>query len=263
MRIAYVEDNPTNLALVERIARMTSHAIVSYTEGEIALVKLKEEKFDLILMDVELAGAINGLEVVRRLRAHGLETPIVAVTAYAMMGDRDKCLAAGCNEYLPKPLPINDFIQLLGRYDALLKQKAAKTGPLAVPGAAAASVATAVPMAGTSEPVKPADPAPVPATPMAVTPEPAKPVDPAPAPVPATPVAVTSEPAKPVDPALVPAAPMAVTPEPAKPVVENVSKAVEPVTMPDLPAEVKPIMPPADSSSGGASAVASTGQPKP
>src|SRR5690348_12851937 len=106
MRIAYVEDNPANLALVERVAGMNRHLIVSYNEGEVAMKELIHERFDLILMDVELAGEVGGLDVVRSLRKSGLKTPIVAVTAYAMMGDRDKCLEAGCDDYLPKPLPI-------------------------------------------------------------------------------------------------------------------------------------------------------------
>ena len=123
MRIAYVEDNPTNLALVERVVSMGQHKITSYTEGEIAVQALTREKFDLILMDIELAGDISGLQVVKDLRAFGLRTPIVAVTAYAMLGDRDKCLEAGCDDYLPKPIPIMDLVQLLARYDALVAEK--------------------------------------------------------------------------------------------------------------------------------------------
>jgi CheY-like chemotaxis protein len=132
MRIAYVEDNPTNLALVERVASMNQHTIVSYTEGEIALKELKTEKFDLILMDVELAGELSGLQVVRALRVGGLRTPVVAVTAYAMMGDRDKCLEAGCNDYLPKPLPIRELIDLLARYEATIKAGDAIPVPMPV-----------------------------------------------------------------------------------------------------------------------------------
>jgi CheY-like chemotaxis protein len=97
MRIAYVEDNAINLALVQRIAMMSGHIITSFTEGEVALIELSRQTFDLILMDVELAGEMNGLQVVRALRARGLTTPIVAVTAYAMLGDREKTLEAGCN----------------------------------------------------------------------------------------------------------------------------------------------------------------------
>jgi CheY-like chemotaxis protein len=132
MRIAYVEDNPTNLALVERVASMNQHTIVSYLEGEIALRELKTEKFDLILMDVELAGELSGLQVVRALRVGGLKTPVVAVTAYAMMGDRDKCLEAGCNDYLPKPLPIRELIDMLARYDTMVKNGDAIPVPMPV-----------------------------------------------------------------------------------------------------------------------------------
>lgn len=121
MRIAYVEDNSTNLHLVQRVASMNQHVVVNYTEGEVALNELSYEKFDLILMDVELAGEMNGLQVTRALRARGLTTPIVAVTAYAMMGDREKCLEAGCNEYLPKPLPIAEFLMMLAKYDAQIQ----------------------------------------------------------------------------------------------------------------------------------------------
>src|SRR5258708_14228336 len=106
MRIAYVEDNPTNQALVERVAGMNHHVIVTYNEGEVAVKELLLEKFDLILMDVELAGELGGLAVATELRSSGLTTPIVTVTAYAMMCDRDKSLEPVCVNYLPKPLPI-------------------------------------------------------------------------------------------------------------------------------------------------------------
>ncbi len=139
MRIAYVEDNATNLSLVQRIASMNHHTVIPYSEGEVALRELSIQKVDLILMDIELAGEMNGLQVVRALRTRGLTTPIVAVTAYAMMGDRERCLEAGCNDYLPKPLPIAEFLVLLARYDDALR---ADTGP-AVPPIPAATAKTA------------------------------------------------------------------------------------------------------------------------
>lgn len=148
MRIAYVEDNAMNLALVQRIAMMSGHIITSFTEGEIALTELSRQTFDLILMDVELAGEMNGLQVVRTLRARGLTTPIIAVTAYAMLGDREKTLEAGCNEYLPKPLPISDFLALLARYE------------LQVQARQAAPMAARTPTAPLVEPVPPSPPLP-------------------------------------------------------------------------------------------------------
>lgn len=117
MRIMYVEDNQVNLALVERIARMGRHQIVSYGNGEEALKALETDKCELILMDIELEGALDGVEVVKLLRERGDNRPIIAVTAYAMVGDMERILEAGCNEYLPKPIPIAQFITLLAKYD--------------------------------------------------------------------------------------------------------------------------------------------------
>jgi CheY-like chemotaxis protein len=157
MRIAYVEDNPTNLALVERVALMGKHQIISYTEGEIAVQELLRETFDLILMDVELAGEMNGLDVVRNLRSNGLKTPIVAVTAYAMQGDLDRCIEAGCNDYLSKPLPIPALVALLARYQDMVLS--------VVPVVEAVKVETA--------PVEPARPVPA----ATASPEPVKSVE--------------------------------------------------------------------------------------
>ena len=183
MRIAYVEDNPTNLALVERVASMNRHAVVSYTEGEIALLELQKERFDLILMDVELAGDMGGLEVVRKLRATGLQTPIIAVTAYAMIGDRDKCIEAGCTDYLSKPLPIPQLIALLDRYDEITKEpvtlvtKPAALVPLASEPAPVQPPTAAQPPAATAQPSTPASTAAATLAPVPTpTPTPAPPV---------------------------------------------------------------------------------------
>jgi len=178
MRIAYVEDNPTNLALVERVASMNQHVIVSYTEGEIALEELKKEVFDLILMDVELAGDMGGLEVVRKLRAFGLQTPIIAVTAYAMIGDRDRCIEAGCTDSLSKPMPIPQLIALLNRYDEITRQPPTLiTKP--VP---AEQVLPQPPAPKQAEPVTPATPV---SAPVAAE-KPAEPVTPAATPLEST-----------------------------------------------------------------------------
>ena len=120
MKILYVEDNPANLSLLQRIARMGGHIVVSYTDGESALTQFESDKPDLVLMDVQLAGGITGLDVVRMLRARGYKTPIIAVTAYAMTGDRDRCIEAGCDTYIAKPLPVAELVELVQRYEARL-----------------------------------------------------------------------------------------------------------------------------------------------
>lgn len=117
MRIMYVEDNMVNLALVERIARMGGHTVVSYTDGEKALDALATDAAHLILMDIELDGELDGIQVVQKLRERGEKRPIVAVTAYAMTGDKERILAAGCDAYLPKPVPIADLIEIIAKYD--------------------------------------------------------------------------------------------------------------------------------------------------
>jgi CheY-like chemotaxis protein len=117
MRILYVEDNLANLLLVQRLARIGSHEIISHPDGEAALAHFQQDKPDLVLMDIQLKGALNGLEVVKMLREQGYKTPIIAVTAYAMVGDRERCLQAGCDEYLPKPLPVELLVELFERFD--------------------------------------------------------------------------------------------------------------------------------------------------
>jgi CheY-like chemotaxis protein len=117
MRILYVEDNPANIALMQRIARAGSHSLINYGDGQTALDNLEADAPDVVLMDVQLKGQLDGLEVVQRLRQRGVTLPIVAVTAYAMKGDRQRCLDAGCDEYLSKPIMVSDMMELLKRHD--------------------------------------------------------------------------------------------------------------------------------------------------
>jgi len=121
MRIMYVEDNPANISLLQRIARMGGHEVVNYTDGEVALTRFAADNPDLVLMDLQLEGRIGGLEVVRQLRTRGFKTPIVAVTAYAMVGDRERCIEAGCDGYLSKPLPVGEVVELVQKYELIVK----------------------------------------------------------------------------------------------------------------------------------------------
>lgn len=137
MRILYVEDNQANLMLVQRLARLGSHVVISHPDGETALTQFEQDKPDLVLIDVQLGGAMNGLDVVKALRTRGHKTPIIALTAYAMVGDRDRCLEAGCDAYLPKPLPVEELVEMFQRYT--LKSAADSTVPETAPKLDAAS----------------------------------------------------------------------------------------------------------------------------
>ncbi len=118
LKIMYVEDNPANISLLQRIARMGGHEVINYTNGEVALSNFAKDDPDLVLMDLQLEGRISGLDVVKQLRARGFKTPIVAVTAYAMVGDRERCIEAGCNSYLSKPLPVAELVELVKDYES-------------------------------------------------------------------------------------------------------------------------------------------------
>jgi CheY-like chemotaxis protein len=181
MRILYVEDNEVNRALVERVVRARKFSVVFHDEGEEALKTLENDAtIDVILLDIELAGTISGLDVIRTLRARNDKRPVVAVTAYAMMGDRERILEAGCDQYLPKPLVITELLAVLDHYSAELAAKAAEPVAAAQP-ASAAEPAVAAPVAVTAPvaaaPVAAAQPAPAaePAAGTATPPPPATP----------------------------------------------------------------------------------------
>ena len=125
MKVLYVEDNPANVFLVKRVAKMGQHEIVNFIDGREAIRKYDDVNPDLVLMDIQLVGETSGLEVVKELRAKGVKTPIIAVTAYAMVGDKERCIEAGCNDYLAKPLPIPRLIEIFQEYEAIARAKAA------------------------------------------------------------------------------------------------------------------------------------------
>ncbi len=116
--ILSVEDNLMNQEVMESIIRKRGYRFLPAYHGRDALELLKKDKVDLVLMDIQLPD-MNGLETVRRIRQEidgGEELPIIAVTAYAMREDKDKCLQAGMNDYITKPLDIEEFCKLIDKY---------------------------------------------------------------------------------------------------------------------------------------------------
>ncbi|MBV9924250.1 MAG: response regulator [Acidobacteria bacterium] len=104
-KILFVEDEPDIRDLV-RLALEDEHGVTLAETAEEGLRRASEETPDLILMDVSLGGAFDGLEATRRLRSDPRfdATPIIALTAHAMPGDRERALAAGCDQHWPKPI---------------------------------------------------------------------------------------------------------------------------------------------------------------
>ena len=104
-RILIVEDNPQNMRLMEMTLRAKGYTLLRATDGEEALDMATKDKPDLIIMDIQLP-KVSGLEVTKRLRQMPAFNyiPIIAVTAYAMKGDKKKVIEAGCDAYLSKPI---------------------------------------------------------------------------------------------------------------------------------------------------------------
>jgi two-component system cell cycle response regulator DivK len=115
-KILIVEDNPQNMRLVEMALSAENYFLLEATDGEEALETAKKERPDLIIMDVQLP-KMSGLEVTRKLREipEFNRTPIIAITAYAMKGDEEKALDAGCNAYLPKPIRARDLPDVIAK----------------------------------------------------------------------------------------------------------------------------------------------------
>ncbi len=120
-KILIVEDNPSNMRLIEMTLRAKGYTLVKATDGEEALDTAVREQPDLIIMDIQLP-KVNGLEVARRLRNNPVfgNTPIIAITAYAMKGDKERAIDSGCDAYLPKPI---DTRQLPGVIAEMLSQR--------------------------------------------------------------------------------------------------------------------------------------------
>ena len=104
-KILIVEDNPQNMRLFEMTLRSKGYRLLTATDGEEALDMATRKKPDLIIMDIYLP-KVSGLEVTKRLRQMPAfnHVPIIAVTAHAMKGDKEKIIEAGCDAYLPKPI---------------------------------------------------------------------------------------------------------------------------------------------------------------
>ena len=116
-RILIVEDNELNLKLLAELLEYHRYGITVTRFGEAAIDLAFNEHPDLILLDIKLPDMV-GTDVAARLKAdpRTREIPIIAVTAYAMQGDRGDILASGCDAYVPKPIRIPEFLELIARY---------------------------------------------------------------------------------------------------------------------------------------------------
>ena len=116
-KVLIVEDNELNMKLFNDLLVAHGYDTLQSRDGVEALALARQHRPDLILMDIQLP-KISGLEVTRRLK-QDLELqaiPVIAVTAFAMKGDREKMCNGGCEEYIAKPVSISEFLQIVERF---------------------------------------------------------------------------------------------------------------------------------------------------
>ncbi|MBD9370208.1 response regulator [Xanthomonas sp. XNM01] len=182
-RLLLVEDNPVNMRVAQRLLEVLGHGCDTAPNGEVALSMMQAGHYDLVLMDCQMP-VLDGYAATRSWRAHEAEAgpsgphlPIVAMTANVMVGDRQRCLDAGMDDYLPKPVAREQLAACLAHWLA----QPGIAAPASAPEPAAVVAATPAVAPVTPDPTMPmsaSTPVPAPAS--------APVVAPAPAPAPAT-----------------------------------------------------------------------------
>ena len=229
-RVLLVEDNPVNLMVAQRLVGLLGLHCETADNGEKALERMAQGNLDLVLMDCQMP-VKDGYTASREWREHEVRNnlprlPIIAMTANAMAGDRQKCLDAGMDDYLSKPVDRRLLEATVARW---LSQRHAAAPAPAAPAPAAPAPA---PSAAAPAPVRPA-PEPAPAAPRPM----------APAPAPTAPTAAPAAPAPPVRPTAPAAAPVRTEPLPATPAPRPAAPVTPAPAAPQAPSA--PANPPA------------------
>jgi len=139
VRILLAEDGIDNQRLFTRILNLAGAEVVLAENGEEAVAKAREAEaakapYDVILMDMQMP-LLDGYAATGRLRESGYRRPIIALTAHALSDDRQRCLAAGCDDYMAKPVQFDRLVEIVGRYAAEPNSSPVENGrEAAVPG---------------------------------------------------------------------------------------------------------------------------------
>ena len=115
--ILIVEDDAKNMTLFRDLLQVSGYSTIEASDGKQGIELAKAKKPDLILMDIQMP-EMDGLEATRILKADATTSniPVIALTAYAMKGDEERMLEAGCDGYLAKPIDIKEFLKEVSKY---------------------------------------------------------------------------------------------------------------------------------------------------
>jgi signal transduction histidine kinase/DNA-binding response OmpR family regulator/HPt (histidine-containing phosphotransfer) domain-containing protein len=141
LQILLAEDNPVNQMTATTMLEKLGHAVVVANNGRQAIDKIKEQRFDIVFMDVqmpEMDGVTATGEIRKSEKVTGRHIPIVAMTAHAMKGDKEKCLEAGMDDYVSKPIRRKDLADVIGRISERFLTEVPANGEAAAAAAAGA-----------------------------------------------------------------------------------------------------------------------------
>ena len=115
--ILVVEDNKLNMKLVRGLIKIGKYRMLEANDAESGIEQIHEQRPDLVLMDIQLPG-MDGLSATKIIKEDPdlKDIPIVALTSYAMQGDKEKALAAGCTGYITKPIDTRKFLETVSQY---------------------------------------------------------------------------------------------------------------------------------------------------
>lgn len=116
-KVLVVEDNAANMRLSTFLLESEGHEVLRATDAEVGLTLARDQRPDLVLMDIQLPG-MDGLQATARLKGDAMTSaiPVIALTALAMKGDEERIRAAGCDGYIAKPLAYRNFLSVVNEH---------------------------------------------------------------------------------------------------------------------------------------------------
>lgn len=115
LNVLFADDSPDNQVIVSHMLKSAGANVAVVDNGQAVLDSLRERSYDVVLMDVQMP-VMDGFEAVARIRNEGKTIPVIALTAHALRGDREKCLDSGFTDYISKPIEFSALLEQLSPF---------------------------------------------------------------------------------------------------------------------------------------------------